>query len=70
MKPDGVKSSTCIDCSKEIHNKDPKSKIGDTAIISRYKNIFAKGYVENWSEEVFVIKKLKTLFRRHLLLVT
>ena len=28
--------------------------------MSKYKNIFAKGYVPNWSEEVFMIKKLKT----------
>ena len=27
--------------------------------ISKYKNIFAKGYTPNWSEEVFVIKKVK-----------
>ena len=27
--------------------------------ISNYKNIFAKGYTPNWSEEVFVIKKIK-----------
>ena len=40
-------------------NKDPKSKFGDHVRISTYKNIFAKGYTPNWSEEVFVIKKLK-----------
>ena len=27
--------------------------------ISKYKNIFAKGYTPNWSEEVFVIKEIK-----------
>ena len=27
--------------------------------ISKYKNIFAKGYMPNWSEEIFVIKKIK-----------
>ena len=31
--------------------------------ISKYKNIFAKGYVSNWPEEVFVLKKLKILCR-------
>ena len=55
MKPVDVKSSTCIDSSKEINNKDPKFKIGDIARISKYQNIFAKGYVPNWSEEVSVI---------------
>ena len=44
---------------KEINNKDPKFKIGDRVRISKYKNIFAKGYMPNWSEEVFVIKKVE-----------
>ena len=44
-------------------------KIGDIVSISKYKNIFAKGHVPNWSEEVFVIKKLNTLCRGHMLLV-
>ena len=59
MKPANVKSSTYIDSSKEINDEDPKFKIGDIVRISKYKNIFAKGYVPNWSEEVFVIKKVK-----------
>ena len=59
MKPADVKSSTYIDSSKEINNKDPKFKIGDIVRISKYKNIFAKGYVPNWSEDVFVIKKVR-----------
>ena len=44
---------------KEVNDKDPKLKIGDYVRISKYKNIFAKGYTPNWSEEVFVIKKVK-----------
>ena len=59
MKPVDVKWSTYIDSSKEINNKDPKFKIGDIVRISSYKNIFTKGYTPNWSEEVFVIKKVK-----------
>ena len=57
MKPADVKSNIYIDSSKEINDKDPKFKIGDIVRISKYKNIFAKGYTPNWSEEVFVIKK-------------
>ena len=57
MKPVNVKPRTYIDSSKEINGKDPKFKIGDIARISKYKNIFPKGYVPNWSEEVFMIKK-------------
>ena len=59
MKPVNVKSNTYIDCSKEINNKDPKFEIGDIVIISKYKNVFAKGYTPNWSEEDFMIKKVK-----------
>ena len=54
-----VKSSTYIDSEKGVNNKDPKFKIGDIIRISKYKSIFAKGYVPNWSEEVLVIKKVK-----------
>ena len=57
MKPADVKSSTYIDSSKEINDKDPKFKIGNIFRISKYKNIFAKGYVPNRFEEVFVITK-------------
>ena len=59
MKPNDVKSRTYIDSSKEIDNKDPKFKTVDIIRISKYKNIFAKGYVPNWFEEVFLIKKVK-----------
>ena len=59
MKPIDVKDNTYINTSKEINNKDPKFKVGDHVIISKYKNIFAKRYMPNWSEEVFVIKKIK-----------
>ena len=63
MKPIDVKDNTYIikkyNTDKEINNKDPKFKVGDRVRISKYKNIFAKGYTPNWSEEVFVIKKVK-----------
>ena len=59
MKPVDVKSSTHIDSSKEINNKDPKLKIGDVVRISKYPNTFRKRYTPNWSGEVFVIKKFK-----------
>ena len=59
MKPVDVKSSIYIDSTKEINYKHTKFKIDDVVRISKYKNIFVKGYVPNWSEEVFVIKKFK-----------
>ena len=43
--------------------------MGDHVIISKYKNIFAKGYMPNWSEEIFIIKKLKILYHGHMLLM-
>ena len=48
-----------INADKEINNKDPKFKVGDRVRISKYKNIFAKGYMPNCIEEIFVIKKVK-----------
>ena len=51
--------TTYINTSKEINNKDPKFKVGDHVRISKYKNIFAKGYMPNWSEEISIIKKVK-----------
>ena len=59
MKPVDVKDNTYIDFKKEVNDKDPKFKVGDHVRISKYKNIFAKGYMPNWSEEVFVISKIK-----------
>ena len=59
MKPIDVKDNTYINTNKETHDKDPKFKVGDCVRISKYKNIFAKGYTPNCSEEVFVIKKVK-----------
>ena len=59
MKPIDVKDNTCINTDKETNDKDPKFKVGDRVRISKCKNIFAKGYTPNWSEEAFVIKKVK-----------
>ena len=59
MKLVDVKLSTYIGFIKGNNEKDPNFKVGNNARISKYKNIFAKGYIPNWSEEVFVIKKVK-----------
>ena len=59
MKPVDVKDKLYIAFKKEVDDKDPKFKVGDHVRISKYKNIFAKGYISNWSEEIFVIKKVK-----------
>ena len=54
-----VKDNTYIDFKKEVDDRDPKFKVGDHVRISKYKNIFAKGYMSNWSEEFFVVSKIK-----------
>ena len=59
MKPVDVKQGTYINLNKKISNEDPKFKIFGIARISKYKNIFAKGYVLNWAEKFFVITKVK-----------
>ena len=59
MKPVAVKSKTHINFNKKNNYKDCKSKAGDYVRISKCKNISAKGYDPNWSEEVFVVKKVK-----------
>ena len=64
MKPVDVKDQTYIDSSKEVNDKDPKFQVGDYVRISKYKNIFAIRYTANWSEEVFVINKIKNIVPR------
>ena len=59
MKPIEVKDSEYIDSIKEVNDKGRKFKVGNHVRISKYKNIFAKGYTSNWSEDVFVIKEVK-----------
>ena len=59
MKPIDVKDNTYIGFGKEVNDNDPKFKVCDHVRISKYKNIFAKGYTPNCSEKVFVIKKIK-----------
>ena len=56
MKCIDVKDNTYIDFGKEINDNDPKFKVGDHVRISKYKNI-----CPNWSEEVFVIKKISSM---------
>ena len=59
MKPIDVKSDSYAKYNADSYEKDPKFKVGDHVIILKYKNIFAKGYTPKWSEEVFVISKIK-----------
>ena len=59
MKPIDVTSDSYAEYNEDFNKKDPKFKVGDNVRISKYKNIFANGYAANWSEEVFVVSKIK-----------
>ena len=59
MKIIDVKNNYSAKYNEESNEKDPKFKVNDHIRISKYKNIFAKGYAPNWSEEIFVVKKMK-----------
>ena len=63
MKPIDVKSDSYVEYNEESNEKDPKLKVGDHVRISKYKNIFAKGYTSNWSEEISVISKIENKIR-------
>ena len=62
VKPIDVKSDSYAEFNVYSNDKDPKFKVGNHVKISKYKYIFAKGYAPNWSEEVFVISKIKNTF--------
>ena len=58
MKLKDVKDDSFVGYIEEPNKKDPKFKVGDHVRISKYKNIFVKGYTTNWSEDVFVVNKI------------
>ena len=70
MKRTDVTSDSYAEYNGDSNEKDPKFKVGDRVRISKNKNIFAKWYTPNWSEEVFVVSKIKIQFRWHTWLVT
>ena len=59
MKPIEVTDDSYAEYNEESNKKNPKFKVNDHVRISKYKNIFAKGYVSNWSEEVFIVNEIK-----------
>ena len=69
MNPVGVKSNKYIEIGKDSNNKYPKFKIGDTVRVSKYKNIFAKGYLQTGLKRFLWLKKLKILRPEHMLLL-
>ena len=58
-KPVDVISESYAEYNEDSYEKEPKFKVDDHVRISKYKNIFGKGNTQNWSEEVFIISKIK-----------
>ena len=68
MKPANVKPSMYIYFNKENNKDGPKYEIRDKVRILTYKNLLAKVYIPNWSQEVFVINgELVILMEKKLL---
>ena len=59
MKPIDITDDYYVKSHEDFNKKDPKFEVGDHVRNSKYKNVFAKGYTPNQSEEVFVINKIK-----------
>ena len=59
IKPIDVTNDSYVEYNEDSNKKGPKFKVNDHVRISKHKNIFAKGYVPNWSEEVFAVNKIK-----------
>ena len=59
MKLIDVTTDSFAEYNEDSNKKNPKLKVGDHVRISNYKNIFAKGYAPNWSEEIFILNKIK-----------
>ena len=47
MKPIDVGDDSFVEYNEESNEKDPKFKVGDHVRISKFKNVFAKGYTPN-----------------------
>ena len=58
MKPKDVKSDNKRVYIDEHNEKYSRFKVGDRVRISKFKNIFAKGYTPNWSREIFIVNKI------------
>ena len=59
MKPIDTTSDFYAEYNEDSNVTKPKFKVGDRVRISKHKDIFSKGYTQNWWEEVFVVSKIK-----------
>ena len=58
MKPIDVGNNNKRVYIDEHNKKESKFKVDDRVRISKFKNIFAKGYTPNWSSEIFIVDKV------------
>ena len=70
MKPIDVTSDSYAECNEDSNEKDLKFKVGYHVRISKYENIFAKGYTANCQKKYLSLVKLKIQFHGLMLLVT
>ena len=57
MKPIDVRDNKRVYIDKHSEKRS-RFKVGDRVRISKFKNIFAKGYTPNWSKEIFIVDKI------------
>ena len=57
MKPKDVRNNNKRVYIDEHNEKDSRFKVGDRVRISKFKNMYAKGYTPNWSREIFIVDK-------------
>ena len=69
MKPIDVTGDSYVEYNEDSNKEGPKFKVNGHVRISKYKNIFAKGYVPNWSEDVFIVNEIKNAVRLILLVI-
>ena len=59
IKPIDVTSHSYAEYNKDSNKTKPKFRVDDQVRISKYKKVFATGSTQNWSEEVFIITRIK-----------
>ena len=58
MKPKDVGDDKNRVYIEEHNKKSARFNVGDRVRISKFKNIFAKGYTPNWCKEIFIVNKI------------
>ena len=62
MKPIDVTFDSYAEYNENANVIQPKFKVGYHVRTSKHKIVFAKGYTQNWSDDVFVVSKINDTF--------